>query len=460
MQFPIYSVKIGSKKQFVFLIVGAGIILGVLSIINQESTVIIIQQIQQDRVFDPLCMMADFDENSDPSIQGFCKTSGNSWSPQVGLSYYYETEYDINGLRFLAMKVNVPEIPESNPFVKSEITSAKIQLRTRYDPPKDNPFSTERFSIHHGLCDDVSWNEAKSEKELTCLSEYKYPISKVDTFYGVLDADFIQTLNLDVQSHIRYALTNNLQKYTETVRFYPITILKSSEIENTVRNCLKNVEHVSERRGCVEQYQLTIFSKDYASRPDFQPKLIMEYVLSPTPITTSLYIVSLTLVPIFGTSLFYLRLQRIEHADKITTICKSLLTEIDSNKDALTGKQDYKIVEYIGRDEEKSKIKYTNVLLDYDSYESLITSDLFSYFQKETQVSLRELYTRIKDHNRTINYIDELEDKYDLQFPNDKSKFYKAVARHEAVLSIWGSEILKLISKTKKKLNSEIKKIN
>lgn len=134
---------------------------------------------------------------------------------------------------------------------------------------------------------------------------------------------------------------------------------------------------------------------------------------------------------------------------------ESLLKEIESNEEAITGKQGYPTVKYTGLDDEKSKIKYTNAFLDYDSYENLINSGQFSYFKPDTQFSLRELYTRIKDHERTIKYIDELEDKFKLQFPDDDSKFLKAVARHEAVLTLWESQILELVPETKKKLRNE-----
>jgi len=136
---------------------------------------------------------------------------------------------------------------------------------------------------------------------------------------------------------------------------------------------------------------------------------------------------------------------------------ESLIKEIASNEGALTGKQGYPIVNYTGLDDEKSSIKYTNAFLDYDSYENLINSGQFSYFTPNTQFSLRELYTRIKDHDRTMKYIDELEDKFKLEFPNDDTKFLQAVARYEVVLTLWESQILELISSTKPKLENEEK---
>lgn len=136
---------------------------------------------------------------------------------------------------------------------------------------------------------------------------------------------------------------------------------------------------------------------------------------------------------------------------------ESLIKEIESNEGALTGKQGYDIVNYTGLDDKKSPIKYTNAFLDYDSYENLINSGQFSYFVPDTQFSLRELYTRIKDHDRTMKYIDELEDKFKLEFPNDDTKFYQAVVKYEVVLTIWESEILKLIPSTKTKLENEKK---
>lgn len=135
----------------------------------------------------------------------------------------------------------------------------------------------------------------------------------------------------------------------------------------------------------------------------------------------------------------------------------SLIKEIESNEGALTGKQDYPIVNYTGLDDEKSSIKYTNAFLDYDSYENLINSGQFSYFVPETQFSLRELYTRIKDHDRTMKYIDELEDKFKLEFPDDNKKFLQAVARYEVVLTLWESQILELIPSTKTNLENEKK---
>lgn len=136
---------------------------------------------------------------------------------------------------------------------------------------------------------------------------------------------------------------------------------------------------------------------------------------------------------------------------------ESLIKEIASNEDALTGKQGYPIVNYTALDDEKSQIKYTNAFLDYDSYENLINSGQFSYFIPDTQFSLRELYTRIKDHDRTMKYIDELEDKFKFEFPDDDAKFLQTVARYEVVLTLWESQILKLIPITKTKLEKEEK---
>lgn len=136
---------------------------------------------------------------------------------------------------------------------------------------------------------------------------------------------------------------------------------------------------------------------------------------------------------------------------------ESLIKEIASNEGALTGKQGYPVVNYTGLDDEKSLIKYTNAFLDYDSYENLINSGQFSYFAPDTQFSLRELYTRIKDHDRTMKYIDELEDKFKLEFPDDDTKFLQAVARYEVVLTLWESQILELIPTTKTKLEKEKK---
>ena len=136
---------------------------------------------------------------------------------------------------------------------------------------------------------------------------------------------------------------------------------------------------------------------------------------------------------------------------------ESLLKEIASNEGALTGKQGYPIVNYTARDDERSQIKYTNAFLDYDSYENLINSGQFSYFTLDSQFSLRELYTRIKDHDRTMKYIDELEDKFKLEFPDDNTKFLQAVARYEVVLTLWESQILELIPTTKTNLGKEKK---
>lgn len=407
--------KIGSKEQFVILIIGSIVILGILSILNSESPDIIPVTIQEDRVFDPLCMIASYDQDSDPYHQGFCRTNGMRSVTEVGLSYYYETKYDYNDLRFFAIKVPIPEIPESSPFVNSEITSAKLQLRTRYDPPKDNLLATERFSIHHGVCDDIRWTEQDTERELTCLSEYKYPISKISTFFGVLDADFIQTIELDVKPHILYALKNNLAEYTETIRFFPLSI-RSIDVDGEIRDCLKNIDHVSERRNCVGQYQLKVFSKDYLTRTDFHPNLTIEYNLSPTSITTSLYTVSLVLVPIFATSMLYLREQRVKHDLRMRTACSILKEEINDTKKVLkehpeSGKLiDSFSVRYDTSESPliiRFKNKFNNELLLYDAYEGVKHSGLLQNFEKERLVEIILFYNQIKNYNENLDRLYE-----------------------------------------------------
>ena len=136
----------------------------------------------------------------------------------------------------------------------------------------------------------------------------------------------------------------------------------------------------------------------------------------------------------------------------------SLTNEISTTEDTLLGKVGYQTVNYRGEyDNRYAEIRYTNAFLDTDSYDSLISSGQFSYFKETTQTSLRELYSRVKDHNKTIEYTNNLEDQFFMEKNEIDEKFYDVITRYDISLTRLEIEILKLIPKTKKELQSENK---
>ncbi|MCH7560140.1 MAG: hypothetical protein IIC67_02015 [Thaumarchaeota archaeon] len=245
--------------------------------------------------------------------------------------------------------------------------------------------------------------------------------------------------------------------------FFAIAITNSSdvELENTESlNEIIQLKELQNELAEIKQQSKQINSELNNLNKNLQSKLdrIIELeIKKTTPSTLELF--GLT-TPIVIPLLYFLYARWSEKQNILKRSSESLKREIRDNSDALTGKKQYQIVEYTTKDSKSQKdiqIKYTNAFLDFEVYDSIISSGELTRFGEKTQYYVTYIYTRIKNHNETINYTNEYEDRFFMD-GEDKEKikrWHDEVEKYEISLSKWEKEILGHIPKAVDALNKE-----
>ena len=186
--------------------------------------------------------------------------------------------------------------------------------------------------------------------------------------------------------------------------------------------------------------------------------LAITYTSTPTS-TVEILQNALVIVPplaVIPISIFlYWHGQTQSHSNLIRRNARSLRIEINENSAALSGEREYQIIERDSEDDGDLHIRYTNCFLDDDAYTSILTSGEFTRLEVQTQTVLRELYTRIRDHNEQIKYTNELEDHFSIQ-PNNETDLENLTERYEVNITILEEVIVELIPQAIFELNLEI----
>jgi hypothetical protein len=166
-----------------------------------------------------------------------------------------------------------------------------------------------------------------------------------------------------------------------------------------------------------------------------------------------------TIVSIAIAAVFYFHQQAKQRQEAIQRSSGSILREIDENKKLLEN-QEYEKISYPIQDKSKNQniVKYTNVYLDSEGYQSILHSGFFTYFSSNTQHKLTLLYGRIRSHNELITYTDHLQDLFFMN--NDYSKesldkWYKQIERYDLILTKWEEEIVVLLDEVKNLIKQE-----
>lgn len=373
-------------------------------------------------------------------------TDPNS-KPEKVSSYYLlagkEKEFDL----FSKVYVNVPKLPVSDIWRDIHIDSAKLKIMVVLtNGTSEDYFLTTRLCLD-GFEDKLNdrWlSQISTAQSFTSNGDFK-----TDDCTRTSPQDSVIVNKYDIPKIYELDVTNLTRELVAVGSNSLIYVITATPVNNYISDYSIIPESGYGVVGISSKSDLQTYGSNTVAT------LSLIYTTSPTQFSEN-WNTMLSLLPgflgVIVSIVIYFAKQKSDRTNLIKRSTKSLLTEIESNEEALTGKQGYKIVEYTGFDTDKSKIKYTNAFLDFDSYENLINSGQFSYFKIDAQTSLRELYTRIKDHNRTLIYIDELEDKFKINFPDDDKRFLMIIARYEAVITLWEKEILELIPVTKEKL--------
>jgi hypothetical protein len=156
---------------------------------------------------------------------------------------------------------------------------------------------------------------------------------------------------------------------------------------------------------------------------------------------------------------FYFHQQKKERKEAIKRSSEAILQEMEGTNRALNS-EEYEKIEYRIQNGPKGQceVKYTNVYLDNEAYESVLYSGFFTFFSANTQHKLTLLYGRIKSHNELISYVDHFQDLYFMNHDNTKEnvdKWYQNVQRYDILLTKWEEEMTQLLEEVKGLIESE-----
>jgi len=133
--------KIGT----VVLIISASILFPLTIFYSEEKIDSIQIEIQEDTVFDPLCLRSSDEFNV---ITEFCSSQGGYWYMHLGTSTDMEYSDDTPLPKLLLMKIDLTKIPESNLATQTTVQKFELEIGFLYDAIKYSEESEERFSSH------------------------------------------------------------------------------------------------------------------------------------------------------------------------------------------------------------------------------------------------------------------------------------------------------------------------
>jgi hypothetical protein len=105
---------------------------------------------------------------------------------------------------------------------------------------------------------------------------------------------------------------------------------------------------------------------------------------------------------------------------RISSSCNALLEELKAHRDGFNY-----IEQYVSWPEQN--IHYCTRILNTDAYDGIVHSGLFTYFTRDTQNILSNLYIRIKARNECIKYTIRPEETFYVQYDSKNVKITKDV---------------------------------
>lgn len=228
--------------------------------------------VTEEAVYDPLCanpVAVRF------NLTNSCSTDASVIS-YIGLSEIYR--YNPNfPMKTLFLKINLPDMPNSDLFFDNNITDAKLNLKTSY--LVENKSDVE-FSIHHMFCKNSSWNMTTTNNELPCISEGYYAKSPSSDFSDSYTATKISEKSIDVRNEVEYALKNNANTFTELIQFNPIPFI-NPHLDPSLDDCISRSKDNSSMNSCYRPYQLGVYGFAYSDN-GARPSLFIQYTSGPS----------------------------------------------------------------------------------------------------------------------------------------------------------------------------------
>lgn len=191
-----------------------------------------------------------------------------------------------------------------------------------------------------------------------------------------------------------------------------------------------------------------------------------EHLLVDEKLSPALLLVAIiTLIVAIGTVIIAFVILYIEpklkRQDSVEKACDTLNQAIMITKrEIINLERKYETIEI------SSGKRYTNVILDFDSYGSILFSGFFNYFYSKTQGELATLHNAIKENNYQLRQIHRLIDLYYINGQNFGSESIKSQVKnnyerrkhnYETSLIDTQIEILALVENIKNLLEEELR---
>jgi len=167
------AIKEGLKKRTTQIAIVFAILTAVFAIVTAESQVNTTHPIQEETIFDPLCVGEhEFEFNKQSFCEKWTLVELMGGSANVAIE-----ETNNNHARILFLKIDVSEIPKSySPFTITTISKADLILKTRYDPAINGTVDQIPFYTMSQMCFLTDWSEKTPDEQLPCIKgPYMYP---------------------------------------------------------------------------------------------------------------------------------------------------------------------------------------------------------------------------------------------------------------------------------------------
>lgn len=368
---------------------------------------------------------------------------------------YHEESNDINSVFLLAGKnddryylsdvvIKVKDLPKSDISKKITIQTAKLKLVPYY---ADDP--SKKYSIVINICvDDYINSISKLQYSVDdppfthnfLSTNYCTKISPQDSV--LVDSSHIPyEIEFDVTSLTKFLIENGANEIHVVIAGYPL--------ENEITGYDRLPENGIGLLGFVSRISGNIIGDS------IRPRLEITYNETASDAVNYFNVIwpisSAIAIPVGG----YIIKQRKERLGILNRGSRAILKEIEDIEDALVGRKNYQVIEY-QIDGGNERVKYTNAFIDFDAYDSIIQSGELTHFKLETQNVLRNLYTRVKDHDDTIKISNGIEDQYYLKHGEYNAENVSRITRrYEKHLTMLDSEILELVPQAETLLKAE-----
>lgn len=379
----------------------------------------------------------------------FIQNSTDFLSESKEFSSYYLLAGEKDGYSlFSKIYVNLPILPQSDIWEETSVDSAKLKLLVVFTDG-----FTDRYFLIASVCVD-DFKDQLTDRWLRGISTAQSFATKggfqTEDCKVLSPQDSVIINKNEIPKIFELEVTNLTRELIELKSPGLIYVITATPINNETQDYSRLPQPKDGIVGIASKSFLETYGSNTVAT------LSVSYSVSPTQFSenwnTFLVVMPGFLGVIVPLAIYILK-QNKERKDLLIRATTSVSREIAGNEAALRGDKEYQVIKYDTTGKEPQHVRYTNAFLDDDAYNSVVASGQFNHLLVDTQDVLRELYTRIKDHNQIIRYTNELEDK--LSFANE-NKHSDVLTRYDLILTRLENEIMLLLEKAKEELIKDI----